>query len=115
LQGNWRKVPLPVCHPSFVGRLNLASTSDAIYSSSGAVLVSPPPGGFAFQTLGTEIDASATYLLGESVVLNLGAGHLFVPQHAVNLTSLRPKTLGYVSLTYRFSLVHSPASKVAVP
>jgi hypothetical protein len=84
------------------GRLDLASSSDAVYSSSGAILIPAPAGGFANRALGTEIDASAKYLFGESVVLNIGMGHLFPANSAADQMGLTPKTLGYVSLTYRF-------------
>jgi hypothetical protein len=93
------------------GRLDLASRSDAVYASSGAVLIPAPVGGFASHTLGTEVDASAKYLLGESVVLNVGVGHLFAEQSIASRQALQQKTLGYASLTYRFSFsrhyVHS--------
>jgi hypothetical protein len=85
------------------GRLDLASRSDAVYGSSGAALIPAPSGGFASHALGTEIDASAKYLLGESVVLNVGVGHLFADQSMANREALQQKTFGYASLTYRFS------------
>jgi hypothetical protein len=85
------------------GRLDLASRSDAVYGSSGAALIPAPSGGFASHALGTEIDASAKYLLGESVVLNIGIGRLFADQSIASREALQQKTLGYASLTYRFS------------
>jgi hypothetical protein len=84
------------------GSLHLASRTDAVYDSAGAILVHPPAGGFANRSLGTEIDASAKYLFGESVVLNVGVGHLFPSGGAAPPTGVAPKTLGYTSLTYRF-------------
>lgn len=95
------------------GHLDLASREDAVYASSGAALIPAPAGGFATNTLGNELDASAKYLLGESLVLNIGAGHLFADQNIANREALGSKTFGYASLTYRFSFSHDHDSKKA--
>ena len=86
--------------------LSLASRFDSIYDSSGSALRSSPALGFRSRGLGKEIDFSAKYLFRESVVLNVGYGHLFSKSSIKSDKGINSDSLGYMSLTYRFNLGH---------
>jgi len=88
------------------GNLSLASRFDSVYDSGGSALRSSPTSGFQSKELGKEIDFSAKYLFRESVVLNVGYGHLFSSSSIKTDKGINSDSLGYISLTYRFNLGH---------
>jgi hypothetical protein len=88
------------------GSLHVASVRDGVYTSAGASLFKPPPGGFMHDGIGTEFDASAKYIFHKSFVVNAGVGHLFPGAVMTSSAHGAPLTLGYLQLTYRFKISH---------
>jgi hypothetical protein len=88
------------------GSLHVASVRDGVYTSAGASLFKPPPGGFMHDGIGTEFDASAKYIFHKSFVVNAGVGHLFPGAVMTSSAHGAPLTLGYLQLTYRFKIIH---------
>ena len=86
------------------GALHLATPRDSVYTSSGSVLVKAPAGGFSATDVGTTIDASAKYVLGDTAVLNLGFGHFFPGSVLQSNAHGAPQSVLYAGLTYRFRL-----------
>lgn len=88
------------------GVLYVATPHDAVYASNGSVLVRSPPGGFTHTDLGQEFDASGSWAIRNSLLLKLGAGHLFPGRTLAEGGKSPPLTLGYLQLTYRFQAAH---------
>lgn len=84
------------------GFLNLAEKRDSLYSSTAAVALRAPAGGFNSDSLGQEVDFSAKYVFRDYLVLNAGVGHLFPGSALLQNNKGAAETLGYFSLTYRF-------------
>jgi hypothetical protein len=93
--------------------LHLASVRDNVYNSTGKTLVKVPPSGFASDDLGTESDASAKLIVNKFFVINIGTGHLFPGAAMTHNGHAASTTLGYLSLTYRFTVnKHAPSPDV---
>ncbi|WP_232298951.1 alginate export family protein [Granulicella tundricola] len=91
------------------GFLNLATTKDSLYSSSGSVTIKAPTAGFNSTDIGKEFDASAKYVFHDYIVANVGVGHLFPGQMLIGNNHGAADTIGYFSLTYRYRVdKHSP-------
>jgi hypothetical protein len=84
--------------------LGVSSRFDNVYNSGGGVIVRPPSHGFASNSIGDGLDASAKYLFHDYWIVNTGLGHLFPG----NLMSANhhgaPLTYAYFGITYRFSV-----------
>jgi hypothetical protein len=90
------------------GSLHVATTHDAVYSSSGSSLIAAPTAGFKGDGIGSEFDASAKYIYKKSFVTNVGVGHFF-PGEVVTTglpTKHAPLTYAYLGFTYRFKVQH---------
>ncbi len=86
------------------GSLHVASIYDGVYTSTGTSLFSAPAGGFPHDGIGSEVDASAKYILRKSFVTNVGLGHFFPGYVMTSSRHGAPLTLGYLQLTYRFTV-----------
>jgi hypothetical protein len=84
------------------GFLNLAQRNDSLYSSSGSATIKAPTGGFASDVIGQEFDVSSKYVYHESMVANVGVGHLFPGAALLENRHGAAETIGYFGLTYRF-------------
>lgn len=95
------------------GFLHLASRADGIYASGGSVLFSAPNGTFTRGSLGQEFDISSKTAIGKYWLLQAGLGHLSNSDALRETGHASSKTLGYVSLTYQFSLQHEAPAQAA--
>ena len=86
------------------GSLHLASMQDGVFSGDGSLLFAPPRGGFKRDGIGSEFDASAKYIFHKSFVVNAGVGHFFPGSVMTSSDHGAPLTLGYLQLTYRFTV-----------
>jgi hypothetical protein len=86
------------------GSLAAATTKDGLYNDSGVLFLKPPATGFASSRIGTEFDASAKYVLLNSLVTNIGVGHFFPGQIMTENNHGAPLTYAYLSFTYRFKI-----------
>ena len=82
--------------------MNLAQKDDSVDSSSASVPVKPPAGGFASTDLGQEFDASAKHVLHDSIVANIGVGHLLPGEVLIGSKLGAAETIGSFSLPYLF-------------
>lgn len=96
------------------GFLSLASAHDGIYSSGGSQSFAAPTNGFTNTDLGKEIDFSAKHIWSESLVTNVGVGHLFPGESLANVHHHSSVTIAYLSLTYRFRVSKSENSRFEV-
>ena len=96
-----------------VESLHAATTQDAVYSSSGSVLVRPPTGGFRSDDIGTEFDGALQYKCSRAPVLwELGVGH-FWPGGLMSANNHgAPLTLTYFQVTYRLKVESGPPANV---
>lgn len=84
--------------------LNVSSTRDGVYSSSGSRIISAPSFGFPSDSIGKGFDASAKYVFHDYLVMNAGVGH-FSPGRLMSINGHgAPLTFTYFSLTYRFKV-----------
>jgi hypothetical protein len=88
------------------GSLHVASVHDGVYTGAGTSLFKAPPAGFLHDGIGTEFDASAKYIFHKSIVVNAGVGHLFPGTVMTSSAHGALLTLGYLQLTYRFTISH---------
>lgn len=86
--------------------LEMASTRDSVYASSGSALLKVPTAGFTSDHIGEEFDASAKYVWHEYVVANVGVGHFFADSPAMLAGKKYDNTLAYFGLTYRYRVDH---------
>jgi len=93
--------------------LDVASTKDSGYSSSGGVLLHPPFRGFARNTAELEVEGALQYPCTRILVLwELGVGHCWpgalmsANNHGAQLT------LAYFPLTYRLKVGSGTAGRV---
>ncbi|SEF67057.1 Alginate export [Bryocella elongata] len=82
--------------------LEMATTRDSVYTSSGSALIKVPTAGFTSDHLGEEFDASAKYVWHNYVVANIGVGHFFADSPAMVNAKKYDNTLAYFSLVYRY-------------
>jgi hypothetical protein len=69
-------------------------------------VVKAPSAGFASYDIGREFDASGKYLIGDSLLMQLGVGHFSPGTLMQGNGHGAPLTLAYLSLTYRFKMNH---------
>lgn len=86
------------------GSLHVASMRDGVFSGDGSLLFAAPDGGFKRDGIGSEFDASAKYIFHKSFVVNAGVGHFFPGSVMTSSDHGAPLTLGYLQLTYRFTI-----------
>ena len=86
------------------GSLHVASMRDGVFSGDGSLLFAAPGGGFKRDGIGSEFDASAKYIFHKSFVVNAGVGHFFPGSVMTSSDHGAPLTLGYLQLTYRFTI-----------
>ena len=79
----------------------LASATDGLYSSSGA-LVTRSPTGTAGTHVGQELDGQATYVYSPQLQINGGLAHVFPGEFLKNATAGHQYTYPYVMVTYVF-------------
>ena len=91
--------------------LNLVQKRDNLYSNTATTTIAAPAAGFLGDQIGEGIDGSAKYLLSDSLVANIGLGHLFPGTVLTTTNHGAPETLGYFSLTYRFKVNSAAGSK----
>jgi len=87
--------------------LEMATTRDSVYSSSGSALIKVPTAGFTSDHLGEEFDASAKYVFHSYVVANIGVGHFFADSPAMLNAKKYDNTIAYFSLVYRYRVDHN--------
>jgi hypothetical protein len=94
--------------------LQVASRFDNVYSGSAGTTVKAPTAGFASGDIGHEFDASGKYVFHDSLVLNVGVGHLSSGTLLRENAHGAPLTLAYFGLTYRFKVdAKAPATATA--
>jgi Alginate export len=94
--------------------LQVATRFDNVYSGSAGTTVKAPTGGFRSGDIGHEFDASGKYVFHDSLVLNVGVGHLSSGTLLRENTHGAPLTLAYFGLTYRFKVdAKAPAAAPA--
>jgi hypothetical protein len=93
--------------------LNVATTNDSVFSSSGGVLMQPPSGGFGSNRIGTEVDGALQYSWKRIPLLwELGIGH-FWPSALMSANNHGTQlTLAYFQLTYRLEIGSGKARRV---
>ncbi len=93
------------------GQQSLATRMDSVYSSGGSASIKAPAKGFAHSNLGNTMDLTIKYVYRESVVANLGVGHLFPGQVLKDNGRGIPQTIAYAGLTYRFRMERNPSKE----
>jgi hypothetical protein len=84
--------------------LQVATRFDNVYSGSAGTTIKAPTGGFRSGDIGHEFDASGKYVFHDSLVLNVGVGHLSSGTLLRENAHGAPLTLAYFGLTYRFKV-----------
>jgi hypothetical protein len=84
--------------------IGVSSRFDSVYNSGGGVIVPAPSHGFATNSIGDGLDASAKYVFHDYWTVNTGLGHFF-PESLMSANHHgAPLTYSYFSITYRFSV-----------
>src|ERR1700727_732952 len=84
--------------------LNVASRFDGVYNSGGGVTVKAPAHGFATNSIGDGLDASAKYVFHDYWTVNTGVGHFFPGSLMSANNHGAPLTYAFFGITYRFSV-----------
>ena len=82
--------------------LGVASRYDGVYNSGGGVTVQAPAHGFATNSIGDGLDASAKYVFHDYWTVNTGVGHFFPGSLMSANKHGEPLTYSYFGITYRF-------------
>src|ERR1700733_654857 len=82
--------------------LGVASRYDSVYNSGGTATVQAPAHGFATNSIGDGLDASAKYVFHDYWAVNAGVGHFFPGSLMSANNHGEPLTYSYFGITYRF-------------
>ena len=84
--------------------IGVASRFDGVYNSGGTATVQAPAHGFATNSIGDGLDASAKYVFHDYWAVNAGVGHFFPGSLMSANNHGAPLTYSFVGITYRFSV-----------